>query len=147
MSLPIDCDDGTDELECEFLVLDKNYSKNKLPLVQKDEPVKVFFSISISAYPKIDTANSKITTDYDLNLKWYDPRLIFRDLKPDETFNDLGKESKTIIWSPKVEVPNAIGQISSQLSDDATSIMLLRESEEFLPEDLSLHNEGTFFIM
>ena len=102
MSLPIDCDDGTDELECEFLVLDKNYSKNKLPLVQKDEPVKVFFSISISAYPKIDTANSKITTDYDLNLKWYDPRLIFRDLKADETFNDLSAESKMIIWSPKV---------------------------------------------
>ena len=82
--------------------MDKNYSKNKLPLVQKDEPVKVFFSISISAYPKIDTANSKITTDYDLNLKWYDPRLIFRDLKADETFNDLSAESKMIIWSPKV---------------------------------------------
>ena len=74
----IDCADGTDELECEFLVLDKNYSKNKLPLIQKDEPVKVYFSISISAYPSIDAANSKITTDYDLNLKWYDPRLIFR---------------------------------------------------------------------
>ena len=39
----IDCVDGTDELECEFLVLDKNYSKNKLPLIQKDEPVKVYF--------------------------------------------------------------------------------------------------------
>ena len=39
----IDCADGTDELECEFLVLDKNYSKNKLPLIQKDEPVKVYF--------------------------------------------------------------------------------------------------------
>ena len=35
--------------------------------------------------------NYRITTDYDLNLKWYDPRLIFRNLKPDETFNDLGK--------------------------------------------------------
>ena len=39
----IDCADGTDELECEFLVLDKNYSKNKLPLIKKDEPVKVYF--------------------------------------------------------------------------------------------------------
>ena len=54
----------------------------------------------------------------------------------------LGKDSKTIIWSPKVEVPNAIGLVSSQLNDDATSIMLLRESEEYLPEDFSLSNEG-----
>ena len=54
----------------------------------------------------------------------------------------LGKDSKTIIWSPKVEVPNAIGLVSSKLNDDATSIMLLRESEEYLPEDFSLSNEG-----
>ena len=100
----IDCDDGSDELECEFLVLDKNYAKDKLPLIQKDEPVKVFFSIDITAYPKIDAENSKITTDYDLNLKWYDPRLIFRDLKADETFNDLSNENKMIIWSPSVQV-------------------------------------------
>ena len=140
----IDCDDGTDELECEFLILDKEYSKNKLPLIQALEgPVKVYFSITMTSYPRIDTANSKIITEYDLNLKWYDPRLIFRDLKPDETFNDLGKESKTIIWSPKVEVPNALGQVSSQLNDDATSIMLLKETEEYLPEDFSLSNEGT----
>ena len=56
----------------------------------------------------------------------------------------LGKDSKTIIWSPKVEVPNAIGLVSSQLNDDATSIMLLRESEEYLPEDFSLSNEGKY---
>ena len=144
----VDCDDGTDELECEFLILDKEYSKNKLPLIQALEgPVKVYFSITMTAYPRIDTANSKIITEYDLNLKWYDPRLIFRDLKPDETFNDLGKESKTIIWSPKVEVPNALGQVSSQLNDDATSIMLLKETEEYLPEDFSLSNEGTYLLL
>ena len=146
----IDCNDGTDELECEFLILDKKYSKNKLPLIQDfkvQRPVKVYFGITMTAYPRIDTANSKIITEYDLNLKWYDPRLMFRDLKPDETFNDLAKESKTIIWSPKVEVSNVLGQVSSQLNDEATSIMLLRESEEDLPEDFSLSNEGIFFYI
>ena len=50
--------------------------------------------------------NSRITTDYDLNLKWYDPRLIFRNLKPDETFNDLGKAAGwnrfNVIKGPKM---------------------------------------------
>ena len=104
------------------------------------------FSISISAYPSIDAANSKITTDYDLNLKWYDPRLIFRDLKADETFNDLSAESKMIIWSPKVDVPNALGQVKSQMTNDEfTSVSLIKENEENLPEDFSLSNEARLF--
>lgn len=140
----IDCEDGSDELECDFLLLDKDYSKNKLPLIRQDEPVRVYFRIVITAYPKIDTANSKFTTDYEMDLKWYDPRLIFRDLKPDETFNGLNKDSKKIIWSPKVFVPNALGPDTSQLNDESSTIMLLRENEENLPEDFSLDNEGNF---
>ncbi len=142
----IDCQDGSDELECQFLVLDKNYSKDKLPLVQDNSnPVKVFFGITITAYPIIDAANSKITSDFDLNLKWYDPRLIFRDLKADETFNDLSQENKMIIWSPKVDVPNALGLTKGQLSDESTSIVLLKENEENLPEDFSLSRESRLY--
>ena len=141
----IDCQDGSDELECEFLVLDKNYSKDKLPLIRVNEPVKVYFSLTITAYPRIDTANSKFTTDYDLNLKWYDPRLIFRDLKADETFNDLSQENRKIIWSPKVDLPNAVGPTKNQLNDDSTSVVLLKESEETLPEDFSFPNEARLF--
>ena len=67
----VDCDDGTDELECEFLILDKNYSKNKLPLPNaqalKDEPVKVYFSITMTSYPRIDASNSRYVI---LNLKY-----------------------------------------------------------------------------
>ena len=122
--------------------MDKNYSKDKLPLVQSEQPVKVYFSIVITAYPKIDTSNAKFTTEYDLNLKWYDPRLIFRDLKSDETFNDLSASNKLIIWSPQIDIQNALGPIKSQLNDDSTRIMLLRENEENLPEDFSLSNEG-----
>ena len=59
----VDCADGTDELECEFLILDKNYSKNKLPLPNaqalKDEPVKVYFSITMTSYPRIDASHSR----------------------------------------------------------------------------------------
>ena len=141
----IDCTDGSDELECEFLVLDKTYSKDKLPLIKENQPVKVYFSLTITAYPRIDTANSKFTTDYDLNLKWYDPRLIFRDLKVDETFNDLSQENRKIIWSPKVDSPNALGPSKNQLNDDATSVVLLKESEETLPEDFSFSNEARLF--
>jgi len=119
----VDCDDGTDELECEFLILDKNYSKNKLPLPNaqalKDESVKVYFSITMTSYPRIDASNSRITTDYDLNLKWYDPRLIFRNLKPDETFNDL---AAGMYWQ-SIQPKNLVEFFSCVLQNIPTSIL------------------------
>ena len=106
--------------------------------------MEVFFSIAITAYPKIDTANQKFSTDFDLNLRWYDPRLIYRDLKTDEVFNDLSTEDKKFIWSPKLDLPNALGTIPKEFNDDATTVMLSRENEETLPEDFTLDREGMF---
>ena len=111
----------------------------------QNQPVEVFFSITITAYPKIDTANQKLTTDFDLNLRWYDPRLIFRDLKADEVFNDLTPEDKKFIWSPRLELPNALGSVPKEFDDESTTVMLSMENEETLPEDFSLDREGMTF--
>jgi hypothetical protein len=38
----VDCDDGSDESDCEFLVVNEDYHKDKLPLTDaKEGPVKV----------------------------------------------------------------------------------------------------------
>ena len=37
----VDCEDGTDEADCEFLVLNEEYSKEKLPVRDDKEPVQV----------------------------------------------------------------------------------------------------------
>merc|ERR1719266_3267323 len=50
-----------------------------------------------------------------------------------------------IIWSPRVDVPNALGQVTNQLNDDFTSVALLKEDVEILPEDFSLSNEAQLF--
>ena len=40
----VDCDDGSDESDCSFLVVNEDYAKDKLPLVDLQEgPVKVGF--------------------------------------------------------------------------------------------------------
>ena len=61
----------------------------------------MFFSIDISAFPEIDSSNFKVKSDYDLNLRWYDPRLKFRDLHNLTEFNDLTADDKTLLWSPR----------------------------------------------
>lgn len=37
----IDCEDGTDETECQFLVADNNYAKEQLPFTDTNQPVQV----------------------------------------------------------------------------------------------------------
>ena len=55
------------------------------------------------------------------------------------------ENSTTVSTLPKVDVPNALGQVKSQLNDDFTSVALLKEDEENLPEDFSLSNEAKLF--
>ena len=44
-----------------------------------------------------------------------------------------------------MDLPNALGPTKNQLNDDSTSVKLLKESEETLPEDFSFPNEARLF--
>ena len=102
---------------------------------------QVFFKIVITAFPQMDAANKKLTTDYDLTLRWYDPRLIFRDLNNSTEFNDLDDEDRRYIWSPRVALSNALGPVPREV-ERFTAVTLEREELEPLPEDPTLPREG-----
>ena len=98
----------------------------------------------ITAFPEIDASNFKLKSDYDLSLRWYDPRLKFRDLNNLTEFNDLSENDKTYLWSPKLEFVNALGPVTKGL-DEATSIRLIKEEKDSLPEDFTLDREAKLF--
>ena len=113
-------------------------SKSSFPLQ------KVFFSININAFPDVDSAGFKVKSDYDLRLRWYDPRLKFQDLHNLTEYNDLGPADRTYLWSPRLEISNALGESVSpgSLVDDASSVRVIKEELEAMPEDFSLSREG-----
>ena len=37
----VDCFDGSDESDCEFLVVDKDYAKEQFPVSESNEPLRV----------------------------------------------------------------------------------------------------------
>ena len=39
----VDCEDRSDELNCEFLLVKEDYTANKLPLKELDDTMKVYF--------------------------------------------------------------------------------------------------------
>ena len=104
----------------------------------------MFFSIDISAFPKIDPSHLEFTSDYSLNLRWYDPRLIFRDLNNKATFNNLDEKDKKYIWKPQLAFLNALGPtvVENNLDDAFASVTLNKEDKEYMEEDISLPREG-----
>ena len=162
----LDCFDGSDEIDCEFLIFNsENYTNERL--VQNDtDPLKVlclrlktvnvnnqlfnlkvFFSIVISAFPNIDPTNLKLTSDYELNLRWYDRRLIFQNLGNKTVFNNLEEKAKKYIWKPRLAFLNALGPavVEKNLDDEFSSVTLTKENDKTLPEDNSLPREARLF--
>ncbi len=74
----IDCGDKSDEYHCSYLNFGPNYAKELIPRDEEGEAVVVKMNISILAFPEIDNVNLKFTTDFFLNLRWYDLRVDFR---------------------------------------------------------------------
>ena len=118
----------------------KKYFKSKI----KFFCIKVYFSIDITAFPNLDPSHKEFTSDHTLNLRWYDPRLIFRDLNNKTTFNKLDSKSKKYIWKPQLAFLNALGPTTEEqsLHDEFTSVTLNKENKAYLDEDISLPREG-----
>ncbi len=146
----LDCADGSDEEECSFVVAEDGYDKEQIPSISQEEteeerlsPVQVYISVGISSIPDIDASRGRFRSDFRLRLRWHDPRLRFRDLDETPELNDLRETDRAILWSPRLEVVNAIGPAADRelLRGDST-IRLIRKEKSRLPEDYSLPREG-----
>ena len=80
------------------------------------------------------------TSDFFLNLRWYDLRVSLQDLNVVTTLNILSTADKAEIWTPKLAFTNALGPFETEV-DSLTSGVLIREGQP-LEEDITLETEG-----
>ena len=66
----IDCDDKSDEINCDYLRFGSNYAKELIPREGTNNALVVYLNISVIAFPNIDVVNLKFTSDFYLNLRW-----------------------------------------------------------------------------
>merc|ERR1719317_1525005 len=78
----IDCADESDESQCTYLEVPANYAGQLSP--------------SSKALPRIDTILLQFTADYYVNLRWYDGRLVFKDLNSNPLLNGVQTSSLSI---------------------------------------------------
>lgn len=105
-----DCDDKSDEMNCNFIDLGKTYLKEIVPGGRtSDRQMEVNVSAVILAVVHIDTINLDFTVDYLLTLEWYDERLEYRDIHEDHLMNSVSADNKDGIWTPSIMFFNALG--------------------------------------
>ena len=136
----VDCKDKSDEQYCDYLRIPPNYGKELIPNEDPKVPLIVYLNVSVLAFPEIKTTELTFTSDYFLNLRWYDPRLEFQDLNNLTALNILSSKHKSQIWTPQLTFTNALGPFQTEV-DKLTSGVLIREAPP-LTEDISLATEG-----
>ena len=96
-----DCKDGSDEIDCGTIQVDKSYLKDQPPAPTNSASpsrYQVVLSIDISNVLSIDEVESVLKLQYHLVLTWLDPRLKYRNLKRDSHLNGGSKD----IWYPRL---------------------------------------------
>ena len=96
-----DCpNDGSDENECKIMTLSKGYDE-KNPSVQN---ISSFISLKVFGIHDIDELHMSYTVHFRIQLKWFDSRITFRNLKAIDYRNKLDILEIDKIWSPKLYI-------------------------------------------
>ena len=90
--------DGSDENECKIMKLDKGYD-NRYP---SKKNITCFMSLQIFDILDLDELAMTYTIMFRIFLKWFDPRIVFRNLKPNKYENKLEDSEIRQIWTPKL---------------------------------------------
>ena len=111
------CDDGSDEKDCQLVVPSNGYNKF---LVPKPLGSRVLLSITVSAIIDsiilINEEENFIKHSYNTFYEWHNSNLLFQNLK-NNTKNVLTPKEKAMIWMPWIIVYNIESAEKCQRSD------------------------------
>ena len=98
----MDCDDGSDESNCDLVVIPSSYDKIHSPPemnVGKDMANSLITRVSIMTVDVIDTLKMLIGITFEIQIKWKDIRLNFENLSPNEK-NLIPEKISNVLWLP-----------------------------------------------
>ena len=104
-----DCRDGSDENNCNLVVIPKSYRKMKPPKQDMQDGTPIFLELNVYSIDSIDSVNMHVGLTLEVTMKWYDDRIQFRNLFPGQKHR-LNSEVVQDLWNPfdKLVFENAI---------------------------------------
>ena len=96
-----ECKDSTDEINCKVIETDQSYNKFLSPPPQSGyQKLHVYVSIKMHTLSSFDPIHSNYESKFSVNLKWFDSRLKFNNLRSLPESNSMGPDEKEKIWFP-----------------------------------------------
>ena len=99
--------DGSDENECKLMTLGKGYDRKHPPT--KNTTSLVF--ITVYDITDIEELDMSYTVYFKVTMKWFDSRIIFRNLKATDHENQLENSQINEIWVPNLYMVNSYDNI------------------------------------
>ena len=137
-SIDYNCQDYSDEKNCQKTQINDDYIKELLPVSETQEPCIIYINMSINSFTEISTKHVKFTTDFYLNLRWHDLRISLWDLDHNYIKNRMTQNNLEKLWQPTLVFTNSLGPQNPIGSKRGA---LIREGNP-LEEDISLAKEG-----
>ncbi|XP_071543632.1 uncharacterized protein [Panulirus ornatus] len=142
-NLELDCDDHTDELNCETLVKPPGYEKRlPPPKVNSSTPAIVNITCDIRLIRKLDLLDSQLIMDVVFKRSWYDSRLRYKNLHADNNLNQID-DLMNRAWYPDVTI---LGTDNSQVNAQPRRTAAWGERTAGpLPDNYQLIDEDVFY--
>ncbi|XP_071514862.1 uncharacterized protein [Panulirus ornatus] len=125
--LKYDCLDRSDEADCEIVSKPEDYKKDLPPRLSSEKDaasLPVMLRISIES-ATIYTTQMTMQLSYEMEMTWFDNRLMYRNLKTNDTLNQVPFASMMDLWSPTIGFINTEGHQHTAV-DVETSLHLQR---------------------
>ena len=126
-----DCNDWSDEKNCNLLVFPASYFKNFAPFsIKNNEMTKAEVKVSIDILDIIDVSENRanVMVKYILYMQWTDLRLTFRNLQSDFKSNRLTFGQMDPLWFPILTFTNT-NDNEKVVMDDETKMMVIKKGQ------------------
>ena len=133
----VDCPDGSDENSCNIIIFEDFYNREVPAPADRNlglEKSNIYIGVKILKILSIHEVASTISLQFQLDMKWKDSRLTFKNLKKENHFNALSAEEISDIWHPVIIFENT----ESMLKTLVNKILFFNSSKcYFAPSSLS----------
>jgi hypothetical protein len=123
-----DCKDKTDETNCQLIKIITDLYHTEYPPISVDkEPTNVFVNLSILYIDKLDEIGMIYSVKVHIQLKWYDKRLIFYNLRDEmKRGNVVSLDERDDLWIPKLVFTNSQPEFRLEM-DSSSFLMVIKE--------------------